>query len=100
MTLFLNNMKYWFKQKTYGYGWVPVRWQGWLMTLLFVGMIILSAYTNNFFSDEPTFEQVARYFFDIIILTALFMLIFKGKAKGKMKWRWGNTADDSLEDDF
>ena len=26
----------WFKAKTYGYGWYPVTWQGWLVILIYV----------------------------------------------------------------
>tara|TARA_R110000824_G_scaffold401771_1_gene615364 strand:- start:70955 stop:71281 length:327 start_codon:yes stop_codon:yes gene_type:complete len=26
----------WFKARNYGWGWVPVTWQGWLITLIFV----------------------------------------------------------------
>jgi len=27
-------MKYWFRQKTYGFGATPNTWQGWLLTVL------------------------------------------------------------------
>lgn len=27
--------RYWFKRRRYGYGWVPVAWQGWLTLLVF-----------------------------------------------------------------
>ena len=26
-----NLKRYWFKSKLYGWGWVPVKWQGWLV---------------------------------------------------------------------
>ncbi len=28
----------WFKRKTYGWGWTPVSWQGWLVTL---GLVVV-----------------------------------------------------------
>jgi len=29
----------WFRAKTFGWGWMPVRWQGWLTVLLFVAFV-------------------------------------------------------------
>ena len=26
----------WFRRKTFGYGWTPASWEGWVATLLFV----------------------------------------------------------------
>ena len=30
----------WFGPKRIGWGWRPVTWQGWLITVLFVGIVI------------------------------------------------------------
>ena len=35
---------YWFAQKLYGYGAVPVTWQGWLTTLAYVALVALLAW--------------------------------------------------------
>ncbi len=32
--------KLWFKNKTYGYGRVPATWQGWLIILLYIIIVI------------------------------------------------------------
>lgn len=32
--------KLWFKRKTYGWGWTPVAWQGWLVIVLYVLFIV------------------------------------------------------------
>ena len=34
-----NPRGYWFKAKLYGWGWVPVKWQGWLGVV--IGIAIL-----------------------------------------------------------
>src|SRR5262245_12007807 len=33
-----NPEQYWFKRRTYGWGWVPATWQGWLTLLIFLGV--------------------------------------------------------------
>jgi len=30
----------WFKRKLYGWGWVPVRWQGWLVIIVGIAILI------------------------------------------------------------
>ena len=38
---FKNNPEgYWFKRKIYGWGWTPVKWQGWVTILVFVVLMI------------------------------------------------------------
>jgi len=82
--------KYWFRPKRYGYGFYPISWQWWAMTFFLVGLIVLSAYTNNFMSPNwPTMEQGARYLLDLIIFLILFTLISINKTEGELKWNWG-----------
>jgi hypothetical protein len=33
-------MPRWFRRKRFGYGWTPANWQGWVVTLAFVLVII------------------------------------------------------------
>jgi hypothetical protein len=33
----------WFRAKAYGYGWVPASWQGWLVTMAFMVLILATA---------------------------------------------------------
>ncbi len=82
--------KYWFKPKRYGWGFFPISWEGWLLTLLLVALITLSAYLNGFSNPEITNEQGLRFIFDLFILTAIFSIISKPKTKGELKWRWGS----------
>lgn len=35
--------KPWFRPKRWGWGWMPITWQGWLVILIFVGVIFLLA---------------------------------------------------------
>jgi hypothetical protein len=80
---------YWFVPKSYGYGFVPVTFIGWVCTLIFVGLILLSAYINGFFHDAVTKETGFRFLLDLVLLIGLFTVSFKDKVDGELKWRWG-----------
>lgn len=38
-----NPQGYWFKRKLYGWGWTPATWQGWVVILLYIVVVILAA---------------------------------------------------------
>ncbi len=42
-----NPEGYWFKQKIIGWGWVPVRWQGWLVTICGTALIVFGFYVGE-----------------------------------------------------
>ena len=35
-----NPEQYWFKRKLFGWGWVPVRWQGWVFLLVWIALVV------------------------------------------------------------
>jgi len=45
--------QYWFKPKQYGYGAVPVTWEGWALTLL-VAILIAAASAYLFAGGAPS----------------------------------------------
>lgn len=81
--------KYWFLPKCYGYGFFPISWQGWLATLVLLGLILLSVYINNFFNCQVSTQNGFRFFLDVTILICLFTALFKDKVKGGLRWQWG-----------
>jgi hypothetical protein len=79
-----DNKKYWFKAKTYGYGWYPATWQAWLILLAY--LIVLVALIYIFETDIE--KYLAFYFIAVFVLTGL--LIYISYKKGEpAKWRWG-----------
>ena len=81
--------KLWFKRKTYGYGWVPCTWQGWLFllvaTLLFVPLV-------------TRFEDLPRpLFFLLVILWTLALLLVTYLKGPSPRWQWGPAPDDKEE---
>ncbi len=82
--------KYWFKPKTYGYGFCPITWEGWFTTIILIALIILSAYINNLWKETITVKEGFRFFLDTVILSGIFTALFKDKVEGGLQWRWGN----------
>ena len=87
-----NPKEYWFKRKLYGWGWVPVRWQGWLVVALFIAIIILSGLGLDD-KPEPSASDLA-WFFGKIIASVIILMIICYKTGEKPGWRWGLPKDE------
>ena len=90
--------KQWFTPKKYGWGFFPVTIKGWIATLVLIGLIFASAYTNNFFDsgDNPVIhtKEGVRFLLDLIVLCCLFTILFKDRLEGQLTWRWGKQNPD------
>lgn len=81
----------WFKRKLYGWGWVPVRWQGWAVVLAFIVFSILNGIYLEQFS-EPSNSDIA--WFSVRIAIAVVVLIYICYKTGeKPRWQWGVHKD-------
>lgn len=80
-------MKLWFKAKTYGYGWTPCSWEGWLTLALY---IILSVGTY-FVIDAASFSErdAALVFLPLILIYTLVLLLICYRTGERPRWRWG-----------
>jgi len=76
--LFVNNI--WFRRKRYGWGWYPVKWQGWLVIFVFVALF---ASVVSFMRDDSFLKII------ILILIALLLILVCYKKGEKPKWQWG-----------
>lgn len=84
-----NPNEYWFKRKLFGWGWVPVRWQGWFVVLDFVLFLILnSMILASTTTPVPTNTDLAWFFLRIIIALIL-LLIICYKTGERPRWQWG-----------
>lgn len=82
--------KYWFKPKTYGWGFVPVTWEGWMATLVLIGFILLALLSNGFYSEEgPTVKEALQLILDLAFITVIATMIFDRKTEEELRWRWG-----------
>jgi hypothetical protein len=75
-----NPEGYWFKKKLYGWGWTPVKWQGWVTLLVWSAFFIFGVINLDR-------EWLKSLVFIIIITTILIFICYK---KGeKPDWQWG-----------
>ena len=85
----------WFKRKLYGWGWVPVRWQGWAVILIYLGLI-LTLVLNREESIPGNPDSGSNFLvlgLPIIILTALLIYICY-KTGERPRWQWGVPKKD------
>ena len=82
--------KYWFRPKTYGWGYVPISIEGWIATFAILAVGIFLAYINNIFNPlKITVRDGFLFTLEIIVLGIVFVKLLEKKCKGKLKWRWG-----------
>lgn len=73
----------WFAPRRYGYGsGVPISWQGWALTIAYVGLIIGLALLLN----ERPLQLIAAF----VPLTLAFVVICAKTTRGGWRWRWGD----------
>ncbi len=80
-----NPEGYWFKRKIYGWGWTPVKWQGWFVIAVFVVLLIANAIDLDKF---PTDQELTTFFVKIILYIFVLLLICYRKGE-KPAWQWG-----------
>ena len=83
----MRKNKLWFRRKTYGWGWTPITWEGWFVTLLVIVIPIAIRLTLK----ALEFERTTQYFYAWasvpILLMGLTLICFRYGEKPK--WQWG-----------
>ena len=72
---------YWFRPKLFGYGAVPVTWQGWTLTL---ALVVGAAMIANVAQHRSTIYAVL-----LAPLVVGFLYLCWVKTDGEWRWRWG-----------
>lgn len=86
-----NPEGYWFKARLYGWGWIPVRWQGWLVVFLYIVLVTAFAFTID--DGSPPREIVFTFALPLTLLTATLIRICYKKGE-KPRWQWGPPKKD------
>lgn len=82
--------KYWFKPKTYGYGYVPISVEGWIATIILILIGIFLACINNFFNFlKLDWMDGWVFLVEIIVIGFVFLKVFEKRCQGKLRWNWG-----------
>ena len=75
----------WFAPKRYGFGSVPVTWQGWAITIGFVAIAVAVA---TELARRPI-QLIAALIPPIVI----FFVICAKTTRGGWRWRWGKEGE-------
>jgi hypothetical protein len=89
-----NPEGFWFKRKLYGWGWTPAKWQGWVVILAFVAVILWNGVSFGLITkkSDPTDSMLFWFFAKIIIAVAALIFICYKKGE-KPRWQWGLPKD-------
>lgn len=88
--------KYWFTPKTYGRGFVPISWEGWLFTLFLLVLVAVAMIRNGLRLPGFPLEydvnalQMVSFVFDIVLIVFALSWFMEKKCDGEVKWRRGN----------
>ena len=88
-----NPEGYWFKRKLYGWGWVPVTWEGWLSIAVFALLIGWSA-AGIVSNPTPTNDELTWFFGKIVVSVVAIIFICYKKGE-KPRWQRGLPDKDS-----
>ena len=81
--------RYWFKPKQYGYGAVPVTWEGWALTLL-VAALIAAPSALLFGGSHPTAMAIIAWAVAVAVVVVGAVPVVRSKTEGTWRWRWGD----------
>jgi len=82
-----NPQGYWFKRKLYGWGWVPVTWQGLLSVVVYAALIAVIFVRVDARSHSGS-DTLYGIFVPFVILTAVFLWLCWKKGE-RPRWQWG-----------
>ena len=78
--------KYWFRQKTFGYGATPNSWQGWLFIIAGAAAVIAVILVADFQRDNATRFLLIAVGLPLIVIPTV--LIARAKTEGGWRGRW------------
>lgn len=82
--------KFWFVRKTYGWGWVPATWQGWLVLFVYIILLTLFSFTVDEYSSFR--EIILTFILPVLFLTITLIRICYKKGE-KPRWQWGTRKE-------
>lgn len=84
-----NPKHYWFRAKWFGWGWVPATWEGWMVILVYIALLLLL--TANAHTSAKTHDAFLNIFVPVNVLTAILLVICIVKGE-RPHWSWGRPA--------
>jgi len=94
-----KHIKYWFKRRRYGYGWIPVKWQGFVVIVAFIIVVTVCSTILVIIANNSAVVFLTLYLAAVLMTTAVLLYIAYRKGP-KPKWRWGKSNNDKPNEDF
>lgn len=79
--------KLWFKAKRYGWGWYPSGWEGWLVTLLAIALMVFVDVRIDGASHSVSDTLMEIVLPNVFIVAVLIVICFL--TGEQPRWRWG-----------
>jgi catechol 2,3-dioxygenase-like lactoylglutathione lyase family enzyme len=79
--------KLWFRRKTYGWGWTPISWEGWLVTFAAILIPLAIRFTLKAYGLEKSVQYFYTYASIPIVFMGLTLVCFRYGEKPR--WQWG-----------
>jgi hypothetical protein len=90
----------WFKAKLYGWGWVPAKWQGWVVLAIFVFFISWMVSAQAALVDkgiQPSSTDLVWFFGKLALVLVLLIAVCYWKGE-KPRWQWGQRRSPNSAD--
>ena len=81
--------KYWFRQKTFGYGATPNSWQGWAVTIVSAVLTLGVIVAADFMRDNAMRFWLIAIGLPLILIPTVWIT----RAKTEGGWRWRSGSD-------
>jgi hypothetical protein len=78
----------WFKPRSFGYGATPITWQGWVITIATMAIVVFSSLLIPVLA-AGTLWVFSAIVIDVVAVVGL-LVVSRGKTEGEWRWRWGN----------
>ena len=85
--------KFWFRAKTYGWGWVPVSWEGWLVVALYALCVFVYIRSTVDRALDGSGSGVPLYYHVLFVLATCILIGVSYRKGEKPCWRWGKKKD-------
>lgn len=85
----------WFRRKSFGWGWQPVTWQGWVIMVVYLVVIMKAFFIANMNAHSGS-DALIGFALPFIIFTTILIVICYKKGE-KPRWQWGKRIIDKNE---
>jgi hypothetical protein len=86
--------KYWFRRRAYGIGATPASWEGWVATVVYLGLLIGVVYALAGGHKPLAGIRLGTFIGATLLLTAVFVGVTIVKTEGGLRWTWGRNDRD------